>query len=610
MVLFYNRGKSIEERKISLNTVAKIKSDNTGRIRRILDKVEFDGNYTFVTELLQNCQRSGSTNVEVTLEGDTFEIKDNGKGCENPQELFTLDVSGFGVGFGVGFSSVYTLLGKVHVHSLNWQGEIDMGEIAKKRVIKEEDLELPLNKAPFYQGFIVRVQSPVIEEKFSRIEREFRKVSSTMTEFRFVLNGEEIPKKNLLKPPTSSRFYEVFDHSFYHGMLYVDTMHEYKGVDVYYEGRFVQNLYHGLTGLSGNIMVKKNKVNLKAPDRSSIIWDEKRDMLQAKLEKDLRNLLIWILKEGSADEIEHYADVIRSHIPVDKFLRYLQIDEGKLKNQFEVREGAKEKEETNEVQDVFEENNIQQETDGIENGRTIDRKRTQEDVSFSSFVSETPVTQRISKDELNKVNISNIKKKANVVWVEKNKQDIYKELIAKYEYYGLYCFISPHELYDDALRYLGITHIAEVENEAIEKQYNVTNIGAKNKKEMRVMEVLSMIEQCLNLPQTFYLSDIQCKMIVCLQEKRIYQEKLFVEGYQQGGVIHLNRKSLSFGKISGANLGKDELNLHEVKFILANIVLLSHEISHIFGSKDNTLEHYEIQDNIQKKIGQFILNLD
>ena len=54
------------------------------------------------------------------------------------------------------------------------------------------------------------------------------------------------------------------------------------------------------------------------------------------------NLLIWVLKEGSPDEIEQYADVIRSHIPVDKFLRYLQIDEEQIKNQFEVREATKE----------------------------------------------------------------------------------------------------------------------------------------------------------------------------------------------------------------------------------------------------------------------------
>lgn len=608
-------------------TFVKIDSDVTNRFKRIMNQVEFDGQLTFITELLQNCQKGKATKVDVTLYGDKLIVCDNGIGCADPKDLFTLDTSGFEQGFGEGFSSVYTLLGRVKVKTLDWEAEVDVANLASKRVIKKEDLHVPIYKSYFYQGFIVELVSEKIGANEEEIKQMIRKVSSTMLDIDFTINGETLSKHDLFKAPEHHHFYELFDNSMYTGMLYVDTLHEYKGVDVYYEDRFVQNIHQGLGGLSGNIVVKKNKISLKAPDRTSIIRDEKRALLLKHLKRNLVTLLIYVLKEGSLDEVGAYSNVIQQHIPIEKSARFLRVNESEIKNQYEAKQTASDipliKKERKQgrfpltFDKIGRRGSIKTMTSPPKakvKGLDISTKnvkpkkgRQQSDRSFASYVS-PPRPKRDGDSNL--VSLSVLKKKTNVVWVELSRVKEFSEMIAEYEYYGIFTFISQNKLYDEALEYLGITHIEQVEENAIEKDYSVRNTGAKNKKEQRVMEILEKIESFFGLKETFYLSDIDCKMTVRLNDKKLHQQKLEIKGYAQGDVIHLNRKSLEFGKITGTMIGKKQLGVHDLKFILANLVLISHELSHFYGGNDNTLEQYHIQDSIQNKIGEFILNAE
>lgn len=657
-----------------------INSDVTGRIKRILQGVEFDGNLTFITELLQNTQRAKATTAHITLEDDKMILADNGFGCADPKNLLTLDFSGFGYGFGEGFSSVYTLLGQVKVKTLDWEASIDVERLASKRTIKLEDLDVPIKESDFYQGFIVELQSDKIRNDLYSIHQEIRKVASTIKEIDFYLNGELLPKVDLLAIPTDAPFFQYVDNHLYEAMLHAEEHTNGEGVQLYYDNRFVMTIYHPVSGLRGNLLIKPNKVNLKAPDRTSVIYDDKRRRLLNQMEKDCHQLLVRILKEGSTEQIEQYAPVIRYHLPVEKYMRYLQIDESIFKNQFEVRQEATEEtpypvyddesyeddssdqdgelfsasygdanhfEQTGSqlnmdldtasvpqavaslsshatvadledefstnsgVQTSFEEESATSaivQTVAVDEPTKQDLRRSQDDSSFSSYVRNTQ-TERVSKEDLSTVSLANIKRKTNVVWVERSSADEFDSLISQYEYYGLFTFQSPHVLYDEALRHIGITHVGEVESDAIEKRYNVRNIGAKTKKEMRAMELLQRIEHLFGLPNTFYISDIECKMYVNLNEKQIYQQKLGVEGYAQGNTIHLNRKSLHFGKLSSLHLGKDQWGIHDVKFLLANLELIVHELAHrIHFTDDNTINHYEAMLEVQNKVTQYILN--
>lgn len=679
-----------------------INSDITGRIKRILQGVEFDGKLTFITELLQNTQRAKATVAHMTLDGDTFTLKDNGFGCEDPKNLFTLDFSGFGYGFGEGFSSVYTLLGQVNVRSLNWAASIDVERLASKRTIKLEDLEVPIRESDFYQGFIVELKSERLDTESYYIRQEIRKVASTIKEIDFYLNGELLPKVDLFEIPKEVDFYERIDNSLYEAIFHLDGNLYDTEVKFYYDNRFVMNQNYPFYGLNGNLLIKPNKANLKAPDRTSIIYDDKRDRLMNRIEKDFEKLLIRVLKEGTTQQIEKYASVIQRHLPVEKYMRYLQIDEALIKNQFEVRQElvedvsptaswlnpsdeddpiadendfsigepiesdhrfveGNEWDEQAETQTAFAVSSSDQQLDlfaatdfskemdqpsvfeavanhqseathllGTNFGELLqgnqanlslmeqvasvdvpeeqDLRRHLADKSFTSYV-DIPKTERVSKEELSTVNLTNIKRKSNVIWVEQSKVTEYESKISQYEYYGLFTFLSPHVLYDEALKHLGITHVSEVEYDAIEKRYSVKNIHAKSKKEMRAMELLQRIEKLFGLSDTFYISDIECKMFVNLNAKQIYQEKLSVEGYAQGNSIHLNRKSLHFGKLSSLHLGKSQWGMHDIKFILANLELIVHELAHrVHYTSDNTVEHYEAMLKVQEVITQHILN--
>lgn len=578
-----------------------IDSDITGRFKRILAQLEFESELTFLTELLQNCQRAQATTVSITHTEDRLSITDNGTGCQDPKDLFTLDLSGFGVGFGEGFSSVYTLLGTVSVETLDWSATLDVAALAQKASLRKEDLALAIQPIPYRAGFTVTVTGGRLPSLYDQIQSEIRAIAVPLKDLSITLNGERLESVDLLAPVPNQRFQQLFKNPIYEGRLYTDSTYYHQGVHIYYEDRFVDTL-HSIGGLSGVILIRPDQITLKAPDRKSIIRDEKRFRLIEQLENDLKTLVLRVLREGDDEAIEAHAETIRYLLPIEQTMRYLQFDPRGIRNQYETRKAAKPLQEPP-VADV----SAEPEESSVEAAPPIDTTRTANDETFSSSIA-LPARGITHKEDLATVTISTIKRKNNVVWVQKRYLEEYQELVDQYEYYGIFTFISPHGLYDDALSHLGVPHIALVEDEAISKDYDVRSIGARNKKEQRALELLSLIERHFSLPETFVISTISCKMTVQLNEKRIFQQPLPVTGYARGSSIHLDRTSLLFGKLSGASLHQPKLGLHDVKFILANLEVIAHELAHLlYFTQDNTKTHFERIIEIQQKIGQFVL---
>ncbi len=638
-----------------------VKSDIVGRLKKIRDGVVYSNVLTFIFELIQNCQRAKATRVDIYVYDDRIDIIDNGIGCEDPEVLFTLDVSGFKVGFGEGFSSIYTIADYFEVETLHWKGSLDVVKAMKTK--KADDLRVPIEHLLNYrEGFKVSIQGDKIQEYSQSIIEKATSICSIIPNIDFYINGNKVEHVDLLAPPSSYEKYQVrFDNRIYEGRLWLNKTSSYGTVQVYYDYRHVCAVYEN--GINGVIHIKPNKINLKAPDRKAIIYDSKERNLLRQLRKDAEYLSQKVLLSGNSEDIEEYSDVILHYNDIKKVISHLQVDGGKILNQYETRNKANEEEivdtsvnETDYEESKYQDTEFNKNLDnlnevakslpglneikqsfenptGVRKGivrksvdkedsssseeatqRHSDTKRNQEDQSFSSFVSSKPRTSMIKKEDMNKVSIRNIAKKSNIVWVEKKYKDDRQDLINLYEYYGIHTFISPHVLFDRALEFLEVPHIDSVKDTAIEKQYSVTNIGAKkrkdgstSKKEERVIEILEYIERKLGIGKTFYISDIKCKMIVSLRDTKIYQEDLQIEGYAQGSIIHLNRKSLEFGDISSILLGRDKLSIHDVMFVLSNLELLAHELAHlIYGTKDNTKEHFMAQNELQKQIAKII----
>lgn len=576
-----------------------IQSDAWSRLKTIRSGVVYDNILTFLYELIQNSQRANASSIYISVHGDTFTIIDDGKGCPNPKDLFTMDFSGFGVGYGIGFTSVYPIADRIDVETANWRTTLDMN-----KAIDEKNLFLAIEPTHPVSGFHLTLKGEKISEYEADIIDKSIEIASIIPDIDIRVNGDYVHKVDLFEPPTYTNQHGKVNNRIYEGRLVLNNLEKSSGIEVYYEHRHVCRIY--LEGVRGNILIKPGKINLKAPDRKSIIWDYLRDNLYHQLRSDIADLCKKAVKQSTDEEKEDLANTIDLYLGVSAYIRYLMMDEADILNQYETREAAEanekaeEESEAADTEEAFREEEQQEQVSFF----VADNERHQEDITFHSFVSAHD-RDLVQKGE--QVSISTIKRKKNVVWVKKKEEDQYQDLITKYAYYGIHTFVSPHVLYDRALEHLGITHIADVEHQAIEKKYSVTRTGARNKKEMRAMELLSFIERELGFGETFYLSDIDCRMVVNLNESKIYQQKLEVEGYEQGGRIHLDRKSLEFGRLSGSHYGRVDIGINDIKFVMSNIVLIAHEMSHLYGTHDNTIGHYQQQDALQKKIGKLFL---
>ncbi|MCU7667744.1 hypothetical protein [Bacillus thuringiensis] len=659
----------------------KVTSDVKNRLRKVRDGIVYNDIYSVIDEVVvQNPKRAGATKVFVTIHDDTIIISDNGKGCPVPEVLFTLDFSGFGHGFGEGFTSIYMIADWFEVRTLGWKGSLNIKEVLDEN---KGDLDVAISESTDYKnGFELELKGNRINDFRYDLMDYIKDAASIIPDMDFYVNGILVEKNDIFDIIEVSSYTRTFNNKKYEGRMSLTDSYD-STIKIYFEHRFVTEV--SFDGLSGSILLKPKAVNLRTPDRRGIIYDSKERELRKQLTKDVKTLIKDMIKSGNSEELKEFAKIINYHMGVDEYIQYLMIESSSILNQYETREKSqKENSDSShavqlvEMMDTMNEiagtgANIQitkEEIESLSSANTIsgpaqnislhtdssqttdaaqnvpaavavmekedngheptveseegtnqvvmnteekrDTKRIKEDKKMTSYVGNKPNKKSIiQKDDMDKISIKNIKSKKNVIWVEKDKADEYTSLISKYEYYGVYTFVSPHVLYDNALEHLEIPHVSSLEETAIKKDYKVTKIGSRTKKEERVMELLGFIEKTLGMGETFNISSIECKMTVQLRGTKIYREKLHVHGYAQGNQIHLNRKDLNFGGISSAQLGKNSLSIHDVKFILGNLDTIAHESAHnVFGTEDNTKKHFEKQIEIQNIISKAIMEVD
>ena len=94
-------------------------SNIANRVKKIREGVVYTERTAFVAELIQNAQRAKAKNIWVDVSDGYFSIKDDGEGCADPGNVFTLDLSGWGQDvhspFGEGFSSVFVVANRIAV---------------------------------------------------------------------------------------------------------------------------------------------------------------------------------------------------------------------------------------------------------------------------------------------------------------------------------------------------------------------------------------------------------------------------------------------------------------------------------------------------------------
>ena len=169
-----------------------IKSDMMGYIQNIRSQVMFDSQTTVVDELVQNCKRAGAKNVNITLyERDTLTIQDDGIGCDDLQDLFCSNHSGWknvAEAFGQGFFSVFSIADEIEVISIGGSIFIDVNDI-----LNNGQFSFNEDKTKTRKGFYVKLKGESVRKNATTIKDYIRNdLCCHDSSINYSFNGEHI----------------------------------------------------------------------------------------------------------------------------------------------------------------------------------------------------------------------------------------------------------------------------------------------------------------------------------------------------------------------------------------------------------------------------------
>lgn len=301
-----------------------IKSNTAGKLNKIIDGTVFSNEYMFIKEFLQNAQRAKATHVSIDVNDFSIVFRDNGKGCKKASNIFTLDLSEWDTtneGFGIGFWSCLALkdLIKVKVRSFNWSAEILVDDILNGNL--EVDLT---NDLDAFEGFEVTLTTNLLDEsKKKKIENEVKNVAQYL-DFETIYNNTYIEKIDIFAT-VDGEFSQMINTRDFQAKISISDIN-YSTVKLFYDKREVCNLYN-MGYISGIIEPKKGKINLKEPDRTSFIYDDKYNDLKNKLKKEIKKLYIEFLKSNPGEVyINKYSDAINYHLDVKDYEKYMDFE--------------------------------------------------------------------------------------------------------------------------------------------------------------------------------------------------------------------------------------------------------------------------------------------
>jgi hypothetical protein len=577
------------------NTTRQITSDIAGRLKKIRSGVVYTSITSVISELLQNCQRAKAENIFCEFHDNILVITDDGKGCKNPDDLFTLDKSVWEStddGFGEGFTSVYTVADILEVYSQDWFISMDIASM-----IDSGNLNYQTEKsAEYLKGFRVKISGEKLRVNWGEIFN-FLEYSASLLPMKVYVNGRKIPKIDMIDIPSETGLIRTFDNKLYTAYLTPSTWtHK---VTTYYESREVASEY--LFGVTGNIVFKKNAVNLKAPDRRAIIDDQKYKDFREQVKKDTKKLYNALIQEATNELIDKYAVPISEILEVKDYEDLLALNE----DMFDM---YAQDEEINDVEyeEKFEPLKILKPQLDMFCTDTTRNEENQED-SYQFPHDNAPTLEQVKAlaPRAKKANILSVVKSDKLFWVEAKYLQSYKEAITNMEYYGFKGILAHNKVYEKLFKHYGVPHVSDLINN-IRKQYAFTNIGAKTLKERRALFLLSIIEKHYNLPETFNIANLSMKIVGNVAGRELKTHQHIIGGVcdNKEKKIYLDRKLLKLADFSVKTWNTSHIGVEDIRFILRNADTICHELAHLlYRTRDNTLAHMEAQAQIAKEIG-------
>lgn len=594
----------------------RIKSNTKNKVKKMLEGKIFDNPMIFITELLQNSYRAKAKNIRISINEDVIEFEDDGVGLKNPENLLTLDTSEWdstSEGFGIGFWSVLGVpnIESVEILSKNHRIYLDVEKL-------NEDLDVLVEKTEdYFDGFKVILKSNYF------MTWEYSIIEEIQKEGRFIpidifINDEPLKQEDLFHK-VSGEYTKVFNNRLFTAKLSVS---EKSGAfpEIYYEYRLVKKCYH-FQYVSGVIHLKPGAVQLKEPDRKSIIYNDDFYSFRKKVLECIHTLYKDFIKDISEDieKVDKYSDVIKNYLTTKDFENFLYIDKDVIKVDLSSMGNNENKEELVEDKDNFNENDeMPIEEEPINSSKSIDLSNFEVNDNKDIHIIQNK-TGGIIKEEKNasKMKLKDfIKKNQLSLWVNSNEIDKYSDFIGLAKYYGIEVLVSKNSLFENFFISKSIPHIRELED-CMTSEYKITNNNPKTKKEESFLMMLEPIRKEYNLPaNTFKIGDIYNKVTININKKQkvnILKNKINeinIYGVTNGCSIVFDRRAMNLKKFN-ISLDKDNpiIGKNEMKCLLYNISTIAHELAHLlYKTTDNTDYHFKMEQKLISEIGQIYMN--
>lgn len=574
-----------------------IKSNTLGKLQKIRDGKVFESPLIFIRELLQNSQRSKATRVDFLVLDGEFICKDDGCGCNNPENVFTLDLSSWESiqeGYGIGFWSCLCVpaVKSIIVESKDWICSIEANNI-----FENGDLSVKKEKSSSkICGFKVTIKSDYFDSNSKEVEKYIYDVAKFLP-FDVTVNECLMPKQDLFDSFVPETFCKMYNNRLFKAKFAI-SRNCYTEPSLYYDKRFVSSFGY-LDYVEGVFEVKADKITLREPDRTSFIRDDKHKILCDKLQECIKDLFLSYIRQSGLND-ESYNSAIEYWLDVKDYEKYLEFDTSMIDSMIDETVSP----EKEPVVELVEEND-----DEIDIACDIDSSRFEKkDIVVTQHLKKVACTTTSNSMPIKEASFKDkIKKMRKAVWVSKSEYSFYQNYIQKAKYKGLKVIIARNILYETALRRYGVMHISGLED-AFTETFIKSNIQLKTSKEEAFVSLLKPIVKKYNLAyDTFLIANIAIESSFVVNGETVFKTKhvnrkndINVFGVTDGSHIYLDRVALELNKF---NIKKDNLGVWELKALMNSVNTIAHELAHLlYGTTDNTPEHYNYEITIQREI--------
>lgn len=607
-------------------TALEVKVNVINEMKKLRDNTYSD-KYTWVDEVIQNCQRSKATHIDVQIEDDKIVISDNGIGCSDPQVLFDKSSSGWDEAttqaespFGEGFFSTMMAANMITVTSVGFTATFDVNKMFEENNVDVVDV-VPNRKK---SGFTL-VLTDLCPGVFPwTVEHRFREVAKYIKSPTTSINGERVHYEGLT-PNSNSPFIRKVDTPYFRGWIEPKSWKngdwETPTIKCFAFSRHIKDSQK-YDGVSGVLNFKEGTIDLRSPDRKEFIFNDKYDDMLKCLEEEIKKMYLRMAKEGSDEVICNFESHIDRYVSLNDYKDY-------IKFKF-LTKGV-----IDMTSNTSSDNDIDVDNDNITTNGSSDDSG---DTYYDGDVNDSPINEidsaPIATDgdfsTVTKVSSTEIAAKTSTKRrrysaqtgdsIDKNMQyafyitsvekPTYETQIAIAQNYNIPVIEIRNDL---ELRVVKgdsrINHIRDMDA-MMSLEADFKNISPCNIQEVRANKILARIARACNADEDlFRIGDTCFKKVLTINDRQYVIEDVDMMATAYNGKVYINRKHMNAYK----NLTDDtsSLNDADIKFILLNLEVLAHEMSHaIYMNPDGTLEHVSCINLLMQKIINLIYGVN